>query len=301
MLSSLSKRRLNRDVAVAVVAGNNPDTVSASIATYYDQIERILVTADLERTWSQTESLASETLERIREIDGDKRIEIITGRFHSETEPLRNDTNQRQFMSNWFKDERTLRWVLQVDCDEIFLDLRALLSQLKHARCAEQLRAHWISAFNWAEDGRVLMVVDESGSLALESFPLAHRPGAELLRCRQIRSRENFLGKFFPSIRVAPQDPGLSVLHLSYARREVFIKEKLESWGHSTEIDGERFLGVWHQSRTEWREIRDFHPLDPPRWPALRAYSISDLCKATGSPVPRMVLTDDVRAGLRDG
>ena len=65
------------------------------------------------------------------------------------------------------------------------------------------------------------------------------------------------------------------MLHFSWVRSNEQMLRKLRSWSHAKDFDTERYYReVWSRAPTEWKTLHDFHPLTPPKWPALRAIEL---------------------------
>jgi hypothetical protein len=66
-----------------------------------------------------------------------------------------------------------------------------------------------------------------------------------------------------------------AIMHFSWARSEVDIIGKLESWSHNTDFDWRLYLDkVWRPSPRRWMWTYNFHPVSPRCWPALRPIQV---------------------------
>jgi hypothetical protein len=296
-------------IGVVMVVQNDSETIVRSIQSFYSKVEVIFVSTDLKRGWSGVNVIPDSTLTLIRNIDVDSKIYILEGNFCVYEDPMRNETSQRQFTLDLLCARyKNLDWVIQVDADEEFLDFNILLQTLeKLPRRTKYVRWRWVQLFNQLNDGRFLVIVANDRQAKLEDFVIAHRPNVQLALARipfLFSRRINKLLELKPvkillfSHKITAlhklikkiesryiYDPGKSfdvkgvVLHYSYAKSDKRIREKLKTWGHSKEIDIDSFYNLWKESRNNWEEIHDFHPLLPPAWPSLYPIEIVSLKK----------------------
>ncbi len=269
-------------IGAVVVAQNEAETIEKSIASYYDYVEAIVVSTDPTRGWSGTPVTQDDTLDLVRAMDRDHKIEVLRGDFCRYEDPMRNDTYQRQITAQKLSDAHPgLDWVVQVDADEEFLDFRDVIGTL--GRLPPWTRGvywRWIQLFNRLDDGRFLVIVDGAGNPVLEPFPLAHRPNATLSGSRHVQQpipqslvRRLTLLEF----RILSRHTRAPVLHYSYAKSEVRIQEKLQTWSHTNDFDTHAFFDLWKRSGTDWETLRDFHPTYPIAWPALKPFHLDAL------------------------
>ncbi len=267
---------------------NDSETIERSLASFYDKVECIVVSTDLKRGWSGESITPDDTIERIRAFDRDNKIEIIEGDYFKFSEPMKNDTNQRQMTCNRLNEMfPNLDWTVQIDADEEFLNFDKVINRLVSLPpWTRSVSWRWIQLFNILPDGRFLTIVHPNGIPILEQFAFAHRPDAILDACRypklplsaflprSPRIRRWSRLEFIPRLDMNPCD---AALHFSFAKSEARILEKLRTWSHSKDFDIERFFELWLRSKTEWKSISDFHPVFPIAWPRLRAVSEREL------------------------
>ncbi len=268
-------------LGAAMVVQNDAETIERSLASFYDGVEVLVISTDPKRGWSGKSIVPDDTIERIRAFDKDNKIEIIEGDFCRYPEPMRNDTYQRQVTVDRLMERMPgLEWVVQVDADEVFLDFEDFKACLR-AQPREVRGIVWrmINVFNYAEDGRYLIIVDQNGEPSLEQFSIAHRPEYPLHGCRLAVMPERN-GRPDPAAQyILPADIpyGRAVLHYGYSKSEARIREKLQTWGHSDEVDAEAYFALWNRSKTDWQTLRDFHPTYPTAWHALQPYTAEEL------------------------
>ncbi len=285
-------------VGAVMVVQNDAETVERSLASFYEHVEFLVVSTDVRRGWSGTPITPDDTRARIRAFDKDNKIEIIEGDFYRHSDPMRNDTLQRQFTADRLtKRVPGLDWIVQIDADEVFQDFAYFADALgAQPPTVQGVSWRWMLLFNRLADGRYLVIVNRDGEPLLEQFAVAHRPHVMLASCREpvlpLRHGKPDVGARY----VAPADLefGKAILHYSYAKSEARVWEKLQTWSHAHEINAEDFFALWQRSTTDWQSIRDFHPTYPPGWPALKPFSLEELRNVSGRRPARYNLAQKV-------
>ncbi len=275
-------------IAVVVVVQNDRETIEASLASYYEHVDRICVVTDPHRGWSGAPITPDNTLDLVRALDKSKKIEIVEGDFYRFPEPMKNDTFQRQFAANHVSPGMGKNdWVLQIDADERFTDFPSFKAELARlAPSVKKVRAMWWTVWNVTEDGRLLVIANEDGTPKQDPFTVGHRPFARLFTCREtvlLQDRTTLKGKILNRAWGASDgvaDINAPVIHNSYNKSEARIAEKLRTWGHAHDFDTDVFFELWKRSRRDWKSVRDFHPLTPDHWKRLVALSEADFARA---------------------
>ncbi len=276
-------------IGAVMVVQNDAETVERSLASFYDAVDFLVVSTDPKRGWSGVPITPDDTLDRIRAFDRDKKIEIIEGDFFHYPQPMRNDTYQRQVTVDHLMERMPdLEWVVQVDADEVFLDVNDFLNCMwAQPESVRGIVWRLMIVFNYTEDGRNLVIVDQNGEPLLEPFSIAHRPQYRLQTCR-LAEMPLINGKPDPTAQYvlpAKVPYGRALLHYSYAKSEERIWEKLQTWSHSDEVDAKAYFALWKRTRTEWATIRDFHPTYPTAWHALKPFTDAEL-RALNTQLP---------------
>jgi hypothetical protein len=261
----------------AYVLAADPAWLETSIQSYYDVVEKIVVSYDRNKVgWTGYPIPVDECLDRARSIDKDKKMEFVPGDFAilSNT-PMENDTRQRAHALASVGDAD---WVLQLDTDEIVVDVACLLDQLARLpKPVASLVWPMRSFYQQTVDGRYLEVCSRTLHDQIdEYFPVAVRPGSTLISARMTKeeavtlhsrglSPKSWFGRPTPIRREQ------TMLHFSWVRSNEQMLRKLRSWSHAKDFDTEHYYReIWSRAPTEWKTLHDFHPLTPPKWPALR-------------------------------
>lgn len=278
-------------VGVVIVAQNDAETIERSVASYYDHVDAILLSTDPNRGWTGVPITPDDTVERVKRLDTGDKLTVVTGDYYTTPEPSRNDTLQRQDAVNHLARVRPeLDWVLQIDADEVFPHFSYLIDQLAQLpRRTKSIAWWWVNVFQRTADGRLLVVTDYDGRPLAEFFPVGHRPVAQLESCRftQHRVKSPLLRRllklsYLPRLDRGTFGPRQAALHLSFAKSEGRIREKLATYTHAQQIDQKHLLDTWLSAPTDWKKIRNFHPISPKRWPALRPFAESELLNYAG-------------------
>lgn len=282
-------------LGVVMVAQNDEETVERTLLSFYEHVDAIVVSTDPRKGWTGKPITPDSTLDFVRRIDREHKIDIIEADFFYYDDPLMNDTRQRQLSADWLANKHpNLDWVLQIDADEEFLDFSVVTDYLANLpkRC-RGVSWQMAQVFNILEDGRVLVVVDERGELQLYTFYLAHRPFAKLVRGRnpalhpfslnrqtlrlnEVLRRSNRITGIDPAFDGSRNPSGLC-LHHTFAKSEKRIQEKLKTWTHAYDFDTDQFFDLWKRSKTDWENIKNFHPMSGNLWPALKAVDPDEL------------------------
>ncbi len=292
--NSMTKPKLG---AVMVVQ-NDEETIERSVLSFYDDVEAIAVSTDPKRGWSGVPITPDRTIEIIQSLDKDNKIDILQGDFCHSSDPMENETKQRQMTADWLASKiDVLDWICQIDADEEFLDFRLVAEHAaKLPKWCRGIKWQWVQIFNTLDDGRVLAVTDEAGNISLAAFPFAHRPFGRLvvarlpaivpfaltrqtLRVNEVLLRTNGFTDFI-SVFDGESNPAGLCLHYTFGKSEKRISEKLKTWGHAHDFDTDAFFELWKRSKTDWHDIRNFHPQSGTMWPALKAFTMEELRQA---------------------
>jgi len=224
----------------------------SAVGSYYDIADEILLGLDRDRlTWmGQAFTIDMDAVRSfVAQIDKDRKIRIVEGDFHSADDPMANDSLERSELS---LQARSGNWVVQIDADEVVLNGAEFKSWLLQYEPRENNAfARWISVFK---------VFDQQALLV--DPPREVVPVATMLRGRYVAARATGQkGVLSP----------LQLLHFSWGRSAVQLRQKLDNWGHVRDFDVGRFFDFWQSITLEnYAGARDFHPLHGPKWQSLK-------------------------------
>jgi hypothetical protein len=229
----------------AYILVGDPNHLRESVSSYYDHVDRIVLSYDETRTsWTGTPLPVDECLATIRELDRDGKCVDVPGRFaRLDENPLDNDTFQRQNALDAASDGAD--WVIQLDTDEVMLDPAQFFASLRRADATGTSGMHYPARWLYSRvaPGRYL-----EGSTrfwrpaASYPGPLAVRAGTRLRQARQadvplyrVDLRPWNTDPFHPKKAVVHEviRPESAVLHYSWVRDHDTIRRKFGWSGHT--------------------------------------------------------------------
>ncbi|MBW3637975.1 MAG: hypothetical protein KY445_16145 [Armatimonadetes bacterium] len=270
----------------AYILAADPAWVEASLASYYDIVDKIIVSYDQEgRGWTGAPIDVDQCLARLRAIDSAGKMRFVPGHFaRPHHEPMANDTFQRQCALQ--QTAQDADWVLQLDTDEVLPDARALLRVLQATR-PEVMGVEWPMRvlFRHLQGTQFLEVCAQDGRDRFEyPGPIAVRPHAvlkEARRCEGAIDRMVVVGdnqSLQVRQRLAPgetrrelAEAAHAIVHNSWARSPQSVRSKIASWSHNEGWKSQLFFYLyWLPSPHTWKLLRNFHPVSPNLWPRLK-------------------------------
>ncbi|HEY5824261.1 MAG TPA: hypothetical protein VIT44_07850 [Cyclobacteriaceae bacterium] len=206
----------------------------------------------------------------VRTIDTENKIAILKEDFHqSALTPMENEVRQRNCMAEHMGNGG---WHIQLDADEYFHEFGPFVNYLRKTNVDEftNVSCILITVFKRVDNG--YLIIDPIWKSNLELIAIASRkPHYE-------HGRKNGYFNHITSFKI---------VHQSWARQESEIQQKVSNWGHKNDFKVQRFVDFWKSlDETNYKAIKNFHPIDPGRWPALRfirSNSMEDLINETGT------------------
>jgi hypothetical protein len=273
----------------AYILAADPAWIEPSVRSYYDIVEEIVVCYDTDRLgWTGAPIAVDECIDRVRAVDVDRKVRLLGGSYYrSGSDPMENDTNQRQHALAAAGERAD--WVVELDTDEVMPDARYFSTRLseiprEYHACFWPMRV----MFKQVSPTRFLEVSTRFRTLCWEyPGPVACRPGVRLTHARRTSSPAWTFGVSYSlwtllnrtsvpaNARIAAEK---AVVHFSWARSDEEIRRKVSGWSHSRDFDAEAYVrDVWGRAETRWRSYRNFHPVQPDTWPALRPVELANL------------------------
>jgi len=220
-----------------------------AIRSYYDIADEIILGLDADRiSWTGHPFYIDlvQIQAFMQQLDRSGKMRIIEGDFHSLEKPMANETNERNELSRHCAPGN---WVVQIDSDEVLRNAAEFKHWLLATNPPGAVSAAWISVFK--QFGDQALVISTS-----EITPVATRLRGQYVNARWTKE---------PST-TSP----LQLLHHSWGRTPDEIKQKLQNWGHARDLDIDAFYKMWDSiTLKNYQQVRNFHPLDGPRWPGL--------------------------------
>jgi hypothetical protein len=272
----------------AYVFAADAEFVERSVASYYDLVDRLVVSYDESgRAWNGSPIAVDDCLARLR---GLEKVELRGGDFYRPgLAPMAAETAQRTEALAAASDGAD--WVLQIDADEVLPDASALVAALRAADELGLPAVEWPMRvlFRSLRHDRFLEVCDVDGADRYE-YPgsIAVRPGTPLADARRadtpflravVQGDERSLQVKRPpepgETRLELLTPAQAIVHYSWAGSRSRIRSKVASWGHSDGWRTRAFYELrWRPAPLLWRTMRDFHPFAGELWPALKVVQL---------------------------
>lgn len=250
----------------AYVLAGDPAWIAQSIGSYYDHVDRIVVSYDRSgRSWTGAPLSVDDSLARIAAADPDGKVTLLPG-DHVRTDHSILSTETRQRQAALDEASRDADWVLQLDTDEIVPSMNLLLEHL-HVAAARRARAMEYPArmiYARTPSGRFL---EHCGRFwtPLSGFPgpILIAAGSRLSVARQSATSPLYRVDMSPwntdpahpaGTRVhGVVSPADALIHMSWVRTEAQMAEKSVVSGYAPTRD-------WSAELARWRR-RARHPL----------------------------------------
>lgn len=252
-----------RITAYVLVA--DPNFLKESLRSYYDRVDRIVLSYDESFvSWTGTPLPVRECLAIIDALDADGKCIRAPGHYgRLDHDPLENDTYQRQRALEAASQDAD--WVLQLDTDEVMLDPDRFFSSLRRAEAtgagAMDYPSRWL--YSRVSPGRYLEASTRFWRPAASyPGPLAIRAGSQLTLCRQaevplyrvdLRPWNTDPAHHRDTVVHEVVDSRSAVLHYSWVRDHDTIRRKFGWSGHAEDYSRPAVYERWAQ--------RQLHPL----------------------------------------
>ncbi|GAA4720083.1 hypothetical protein GCM10023216_06110 [Isoptericola chiayiensis] len=259
--------------ANAYVLAADPHFLAASIRSYYDRVERIIVSYDRSSTsWTGTRLPVDQCLTIIKSVDVDGKCVLAPGDFWQPgEEPIANDTYQRQVALD--QAGEGVDWVLQLDTDEVMVSPDTFFRMVERAEAvgadALEYPARWLYARvgDVPGGGRYLEASTRFWRPAA-SFPgpLAIRPGVTLDCARQASTAVSYRVDIRPwhtdrvqgYQRLVHDVVGVddAVVHYSWVRPDDQMRRKFGWSGHAATYSRPAVYQRWvERAQRPWRAV----------------------------------------------
>lgn len=231
--------------------------VFLSIQQVYDYVDQIFLAIDSNRrTWVGNQfDLPASFFAQLGKIDVDKKIICYEDDFFvPSNSPMENETRERRMLA----ERMGSGWCVQLDADEYIYDFASVAQFLRKnqyltkrpERTPVSFQGTLITLFKMVDDG--ILYIDNG-----ERFEfITNAPSYTSAR------HNKKVPSYFSNIQV---------IHQSWARPEQEIRQKIGNWGHRFDFDTDKFFAFWKQlDSTNYREVKNFHPLVPHFWNELK-------------------------------
>jgi hypothetical protein len=259
----------------------DPSYLAASVRSYYDAVDRIVVSYDAEHSsWGGDQLPIEECLAELRAVDPAGKLDFRPGSFSDPTRHAMDcETSQRQ--TALAAAEHGADWVLQLDNDEVVPDLGSFVAKLQEADRAGASGIDYPSRWIYARaNGGGYLEGSSRFWRPAAGFPgpLGVRAGTKLRHARQCdgslfrvdfgtTNTDPWRNQSYPVDATVGVDS--AVIHFSWVRSEDELRRKASVSGHrdykgwSREIDAWKFRqrhALLAVALTPFRNRGEFHP-----------------------------------------
>ena len=238
-----------------------------SIPPIYQYADLICLSIDKDRmSWAGNPFTWDEEGFRalLSRIDPQKKIQLLEEDYHiASLSPMQNEVRQRNRIAAFMGQGG---WHIQLDSDEFFLNFEGFVHYLQRVQSFRKLNVScpWVTLYKQTEDGFFYVKPDTYKQIEFIQIATMH-PHYEYGR------RNGYFN----------EHTDFAILHLSWARSEAEIWEKLNNWGHNKDLDIKYNFCLWKETDlTNYHERINFHYMPNANWPRLEfipANKIEDL------------------------
>jgi len=245
-----------KKIHVGILLSYDYPKLKKSLARIYDFSDRIFIAKDINNlTWSGNSFEVNVTFfDWLNEFDKDNKIEIYEDNFFiPELTPIENDTRERQLLSKKMGENN---WIIQLDCDEYFVDFKGFVSTLKkydHYLKKDsqdiQIVAYHINLYKYDNNG-VFYISNPT------RFEIATN-NPNYVYARKTKKRKIYT----PTL----------ILHECIARDENQLKQKFDNWGHKDDVKNKfNFFEKWKSTNINtYKDKKNLFYLEPSLWKSL--------------------------------
>jgi len=231
------------------------ELLKTSLPTVYKDSDEIFIAIDKNRnTWNGGSfSIDNSFFEWIKAYDVDNKVVIYEEDFYvPELTTMECEIRERKMLA---EKMGIGNWIVQVDCDEYFVDFKKFVSDLRKydsylihpEKNPIQICAYWVMLYKYTANG-ILYVDKPLKAIFATNYP-SYQSG------RRIKERQIYTDTI--------------VLHESLSRTEEDLRFKLENWGHNIDLD-EGFLDKWLAvDENNYNDYKNFYYLQPKKWKRL--------------------------------
>jgi hypothetical protein len=241
----------------AYILAADPAWIEASVLSYYDMVEEIVVSYDRsKRGWTGAPIGVDECLDRLQGLDRDKKLRLHGGDYaRLDHHPMDNETYQRRCALD--QASSGADWILQLDTDEVMNDPTAFHTCLLEAADQGFYALDYPSRSLYRQLGnhRYLELCSRLWQIiAHYPGPLAVQAKTRLRLARQCdaaafrvdfdpQNTSPWLPRNAPVHRVVRIDQ--AVYHFSWVRDEQLLRRKSRTSGHAHDFDWDPELQHW--------------------------------------------------------
>ncbi|WP_373056572.1 hypothetical protein [Zunongwangia sp. H14] len=258
-----------KEIQVGFLMSYDYKLLKNSIPPVYNEADGITIALDENlTTWSGEKFEVDEVFFAwLNSFDTEKKINIYRDNFYdSGLNAMQNEVKERKMLASKMGIGN---WLIQLDSDEYFIDFKGFTEALKRnhkflenpEKNQIQIAAYYINLYKYTEEG-VLYVSKPRNQKFATNYP-------EYVNGRNTKNQVLYL-------------PFL-VLHECLSRSEQEIRMKFSNWGHSHQVNAEKFLEKWRSiNQYNYKEFKNLFYLEPEKWKELsyaRGTNVAEISK----------------------
>ncbi|MDT0641700.1 hypothetical protein RM553_02540 [Zunongwangia sp. F363] len=245
-----------KEIQVGFLMSYDYKLLKNSIPPVYNEADGITIALDENlTTWSGEKFEVHESFFTwLKSFDREHKISIYRDNFYDPgLNAMENEVKERKMLA---AKMGVGNWLIQLDSDEYFIDFKSFAGELKKrnkyldapGKNQIQIAGYYINLYKYTDEG-ILHVSQPRNQKFATNYP-AYVTG------RNTRQRVIYV----PHI----------VLHECLSRSEKEIRTKFSNWGHSHQINAEKFLKKWRSiNQYNYKEFKNLFYLEPEKWKEL--------------------------------
>lgn len=250
-------------VQVGYLVSYDYELLKTSLVTTYYESDAIFLAIDKNRkTWNGESFVIDDSFfEWLAAFDTEKKINIYEDDFYVPSfTTMQCEIRERKMLA---EKMGVGNWIVQVDCDEYFVDFRKFVSDLRKydaylinpEKHPIQICAYWIMLYKYTEKG-ILYVDKPLKAIFATNYP-------DYVNGRRINNRQIYTNNI--------------ILHESLSRTEEELRFKFQNWGHNVDVNKD-FLNKWLIiNENNYMNYKDFYYMQAERWKKLAYFPSKDL------------------------
>lgn len=244
-------------IKVGMLVSYDYEFIKTSLPYLYPHADLIVFCIDKDRiSWAGNKYDFDESfLLWLKDFDRDGKMKIYEDDFHiPNLSPIENDNRQRNMLAGFMGEGG---WHVQMDSDEYFYNFGEFAQMLRSRndlllqpeKQKIDIGAFLVTIYRQVENG-YLFIDDCVETLVMATnYP-------EYIAARRSKHKVIYTHHY--------------VFHQSWARDEEEIRFKVDNWGHTTDLDVNKFYHSWQSLNAEnYKTVKNFHPIKPGRWKSL--------------------------------
>ncbi|CAM4254351.1 hypothetical protein [Gillisia hiemivivida] len=245
-----------KEIRVGFLMSYDHKLLKNSIPLVYKEADSITIALDENlRTWSGGNFEIDDSFFLwLKSFDIEKKITIYRDDFFdSNLNAMENEVKERKMLASKMGIGN---WLIQIDSDEYFVDFKKFTEELKlrnkylnnPEKNQIQIAGYYVNLYKYTEDG-ILYVSKPRNQKFATNYP-------SYVTGRNTKKQVIYI----PSL----------VIHECLSRSEEEIRTKFTNWGHSHQVDIDKFLNKWRKiNQSNYSKFENLFYLKPELWKKL--------------------------------